>query len=317
MAAIPLWKDIIADLGSASKQSYTVAMGSASNVVYTGMAYKMPGAESIQVRLNDIFADALLERKDLDVTANFDILEEEGVTGVTFYVISGGTTSTYEVIADYSYTPNVTCFSAPILPIIDTRMPFVASNLTTTGGFKWAANAGGGTTETKGTVYRRASISNILYQATYLRIEWLYGPTFTFERKQTCADYAIYYINAFGGWDFLVLGGRCSLVDNYTRTSVKRVYNNGEVLARGTINHRNDIKRTYTLRTSLLNDEQSANMHHLLGTTRAILYNLNTSEAIPVTITSSQCDYKTFRGNGAKMSQYTITADVAQDYVRR
>lgn len=292
-------------------------MGTTSNVIYTGIAHKMPGASSIQVRLNDIFADALAEREDLNVAATFDTIEEEGITGATFYVISGGSTTTFEVIVDYSYIPSVTCFSAPILPLIDTRMPFVASNLAATGGFKWAANAGGSTVETKGTLYRRASMSNILYKATYLRIEWLYGPTFTFERKQTCADYAIYYINAFGGWDWLVLGGRCSIADNYTRTLTERVYNNNEALARGTVNWRNNIKRTYTLRTSLLTDAQSANMHHLLGTTRAILFDLRTQEATPITITNSQCDYKTLKGNGNRMSQYTITADVTQHHVRR
>jgi hypothetical protein len=67
----------------------------------------------------------------------------------------------------------------------------------------------------------------------------------------------------------------------------------------------------------LLNDEQSGKMHHLLGTTRAILLDLRTQEVIPVRLTNSSCEYKTFKGNGNKMSQYTITAEVAQDFERR
>lgn len=315
--ATPLWRDIIADLGTAARASFTVAMGTTSNVVYSGIAHRLPDATNIKVRLNDIFADNLQPRKDLNVAATFDTLEEEGVTGATFYVTSGGKTLTYEVTADYSHQNDVAVYSDPILPIIDTRMPFVASNLTATGGVAWAANAGGGTSETKGTLYRRASISNILYKATYLNLKWLNGVTQHFERKQTCADYAIYYINAFGGWDWLVLGGRCSVADGYSRSNVMRSYDNNDATARGVSNYLNEIKRTYTLRTSLLDDEQSAKMHHLLGTTRAILYNLNTSEATPVTITNASCDYKTFKGNNRRMSQYTITAEAATNIIRR
>ena len=39
--ATPLWRDIIADLGTAARASFTVAMGTTSNVVYSGIAHRL------------------------------------------------------------------------------------------------------------------------------------------------------------------------------------------------------------------------------------------------------------------------------------
>jgi hypothetical protein len=312
--AIPLWQDIIADLGTAEKQAYSVAMTTTSNVIYTGVAVKMPDAIRIKVRLNDIFADALKEREDPTLDENY-VIDEEGAAGATFYVMYGGKTQTYEVVADYSYKWNNDIATEPILNIIDRRMYFVISRLSDKH-FYYVLIGDRGIIEEVGS-QRMQTLCRGVGEGRDLQIFFADGRELNYEVKDTCADYAIYYINAFGGWDFLVLGGHCSVEDKYTRATMSRVYNNTLYAERGSINTRNDITRTYTLRTSLLNDEQSGKMHHLLGTTRAILYNLNTSEVTPVRLTNSSCDYKTFKGNGNKMSQYTITAEVAQDFERR
>ena len=79
----------------------------------------------------------------------------------------------------------------------------------------------------------------------------------------------------------------------------------------------NELTRGYTFRTGWLTDDESARMHHLLNSTDAYVHDLVDGTIVPVTLTGSETRYKTFRTNGRRFIDYTITAQLAQERMRR
>lgn len=139
-----------------------------------------------------------------------------------------------------------------------------------------------------------------------------------YEIVGTCWEYMLAYVNAFGAWDTLLVEGATKQTDEYTRTTFKQAYRtSASAMPRGTVVIQNDIEKKYTLVTGWLSDDQASRMHHLLGSTNVYLYDRVERRYIPVVLTNSSCEYKTYRNQGAHMVNYTIEATVAQNFTRR
>lgn len=139
----------------------------------------------------------------------------------------------------------------------------------------------------------------------------------TYEMVEGCNRYALYYVNAHGGWDSLLIEGNHSEVDNLTRHNREVEYDNRSIQNRGRQNYVNEISKTLTLHTSWMSDEESSRMHHLLNSTEVYLYDINKDEMIPVVLKNSTTEYKTYRSNGHKLFNYTIEVSYANDRIRR
>lgn len=303
---IPIWKDIFVNLQSISQQeAYTIDIDFAT--VYNGICYSE--GESI-VRINDVVAD-YFTRKAPIFGMTTDSNSEKALASVRVKNSTGEVVFSDIVAADYSYedidieahTPY-----APIARIIDPRAPIVGTI------FNDAQRVIDidGTTEAVATPLGATFSKYIPSTATKVTIggyEW--------EVVAGCARYVLYYINAYGSWEWLVLNGRPTKANNYTRATVKQKYNNGTPSARGESNWVNEEQRTITLRTGFITDEDARNMHHLIGSANVYLYDLETGEVRPVVITDTSCNEQTYLGNGAKPIQYTINVRVAQDFIRR
>lgn len=137
---------------------------------------------------------------------------------------------------------------------------------------------------------------------------------YKFTSVDRCGEaFALYYLNEMGGWDWLLMEGRCNLKYTYNRKTLRQLADaNGRTIRE----YGNDETRTYELRTGWLTDEQAAKMHNLIGSTEAVLW---TSELgyLPVVIRDTECPFKTQDGEGRGVVQYTITVDVAEDFERR
>lgn len=129
----------------------------------------------------------------------------------------------------------------------------------------------------------------------------------------TCARYVLYYLNAFGGWDSLLIEGATSEQDSLKRHTM----NKSGSYDRQKSNYLNEIEKRLTMRTSWLSDEQSLRMHHLLNSTEVYLHDLDKNEILPVVLDGTSTPYKTFRGEGGKLVNYTIEATIAQSRRRR
>ena len=130
----------------------------------------------------------------------------------------------------------------------------------------------------------------------------------TYNVVDTCAKYVLYYQNAYGGYDSLLIEGMSSEEDAVSRKTMSDID--------GKKNYLNDISKTITLHTSWMTDEESLRMHHLLNSNLVYLHDLELNEVYPVILNNSNTQYKTYKSNGCKLVNYTIDVTLAE-YRRR
>lgn len=135
-------------------------------------------------------------------------------------------------------------------------------------------------------------------------------------RQDTCKRYALYYRNAYGGYDSLLLDG-AKRAENYTRATIGRWADNSVAGQREVFDYRNDIEEAWTMRIGGLTDAQAERMPQVIGSTDAYLCDLNTDTLIPLNLTDAACEVKTYRNQGGKRIDYQITAKRAQKRERR
>lgn len=138
----------------------------------------------------------------------------------------------------------------------------------------------------------------------------------TYQVKKTCADYCLYYLNAYGGYDHLLIKGTVLRTDSFARTEITRDVSNATLL-HGKQCIATEITPKWRLNTDYLTDEQWAKTHHLLGSTHVLLHNLATDEIVPVVITSSTAEFKTYRNQGNKKSFLTIDVEASVKRMRK
>lgn len=120
-----------------------------------------------------------------------------------------------------------------------------------------------------------------------------------------CHKYCLYYVNKYGGVDWFLFGDTSKETRNITNSTAK-------------INNRNtaynkNIKQTWTLRTELLSDKQSALIPNMMESTCLYLHDLESNDIIPVSITDKTYELKTIRNNGRKFYNYTIKVESQLD----
>ena len=132
----------------------------------------------------------------------------------------------------------------------------------------------------------------------------------------TGKDYVLYYVNAAGGWDSLLIEGNVKKTDEFESESyIKRVLRPSTEFARN--KYLNTITSSWTLYTGYLNDEQASKMYNLLESTQVYLHNLKDNTITPVLITDTSCEYKTYTNQGKNKFYYTINVESSQDNYRK
>lgn len=334
--SVQIWKDYEVTLGTSDYVDYTIRTStSATDTIYSGRAFKKPNENSVKIIINDICADYMGQQ-----LPNLDPINS-GIQTCdtyikTFYVYAGDTQkAAVEFLYDYSYDYDLAdgalpySMADPIDGILDYRMPLVRTMrmgsatmhyFNTIHSFNDDYNddfQGLNDVSTSltglGNFVLKASADNAGKSVTFQESSgWTY-----YRFEETCARFALYYVNEYGGWDALVMRGGFKRTDKYKRYDMKRKYNNAVSTNRGTVDYANEISIDYELRTAWLTDEQAGRMHHLLGSNMVYMYDLESDLAFPVNITDKSCEYKTFKNNGCKMIQYAIGVEIAKDHTRR
>ena len=336
--ANPIWKDYYVNLGTADSTQFRILVG--ENVIYTGKAHKRPGQANNQIRINDICADYLLNV--------LPSLEQTTFTGanqpLTFIVqtLSGNTWSTKTTVSfdnnwsyDYDYNPATMGMAFPVNNRIDIRqwVVFTAYNASTITATIRLSNGSSFDVIIPVEIsddfnddfnmdfsqsVRAAQTGTAVFDLSqWGDVESITIGNKTFKVVNTCSRYALYYVNAYGGWDSLLIEGNHSEMDNLTRHMRETEYDNRNVQNRGTHNYVNEIVKTLTLHTSWLSDDESSRMHHLLNSTNVYLGDIRSGAMIPVVLTDTQTDYKTYKGNGGRLVNYSINVTIAQERIRR
>ena len=318
MAAIPIWKDKIVALATSAVDFRITADGV---VIYSGRAYVKPGETYANARINEICADYLTHvlptLTDRTFTAfnlpTFVVQVKSGnswvnQTSVQFYP---------DWSYDYGFSGNN--ISAPINGRVDSRMSILASivnksspitanyrktdGTTTARSISFSPSPGSGTGAFKANAVanvNRITINSVNY---YIVTD--------------CAKYALYYVNSYGGWDQFLIEGNDMELDEITRYIQEVEYDNNTISARGMVNYVNEVNKSWTLNSGLLNDDQASRMHHLLNSPMIYLCHISSGDMIPVTMKTNTCEYKTFSNQGNRMVNYTMQVELAQNRIRR
>lgn len=318
MAAIPIWKDKVIDLGGASVE-FRITIG--GNTIYSGKAMARPGEANAKVRINDICADYLVNALPTITDRTFTSF---ALPSFVVQKKSGGTWSTIDTITfyndwSYDYGFSGVLLSDPINGKVTEDMFILYSRLNLTANLVATYHKTGGTTTN-----RTSTISPTPNDGTSAfdvgavsdTIKVVIG-SLTYNVVPDCYKYALYYINAFGGWDHLLVEGTDLEADSLERHFREQEYDNGNIQNRGRVNYVNEVTKSWTLNTGLLTDDQASRMHHLINSPLVFLCEIASSTFIPVVITTNTCEYKTYRNQGNRMFNYQLTIELAQNRIRR
>lgn len=341
---IPIWKDKDVTLtpDATGRVPFAISVNGAG--VYLGVAVSK-GAGNCEVRVNDIIADYLYNIIPSSFTPDVGLSEVANTADnvvLPMQVIdrNDGTSKFSGLVKyDWSYDDAVSAelkFSDPINGRIDPRMPLVwttyADEDNTTIEIVGYARTGDFLYEDYNNDYSAANVEDhltydvaegthnmYLYGDDVADYQWLVRDEdgFVYKVVTPCHRYALYYVNAYGGIDFLLLEGTCKMQDNLTRYTTKKTYNNSTPSARGKAEYLNEQVRVYTLNTGLMTEAEASKMHHLLESTNVCLWDNVEGVMRPVVLTDNNVAHKTYKGEGRNLIRYTITAELARDRQRR
>lgn len=340
MPFAPIWKDRIVTLAAgADSADFEIRIGSAAGtLLYAGRAYRRPGSADVVARINDVCADYLAHGfPDLGSRYTSMLVSETFVT-----VVGGSAVDTVTFVNDWSYDPlrvitASTPLSDPILPELDPRQLFFFSVLAGTTSVNIVINFRDGTSATvivpvvhtadfnddfnddfnidesdSGSGTAIQDLSAFVGLAS-VSVNGVIYPV----RDQGCARYLVAYVNAYGGWDTMILDGIPVRRDDLVRHTIDTDYDNADPTARGRRDYAIEVSPAWTLRTGILTDAQSEKMHHLLNSPDVYLLDFADMVWRPVVLTDTTHDEQTYRSNGRRPAVYEFNAQLAQERFRR
>jgi len=119
----------------------------------------------------------------------------------------------------------------------------------------------------------------------------------------TGAKFALYYVNKYGGWDWLVCNDIPTRAESIERESF--------LSERTEIPYAGKVTRSWVLHTGLLTDAGAKNITHLLASPLVYLYDLATTNVVRVNVKDSSFNELNYRNNSNKAAQYTINVQMA------
>lgn len=354
MAIAPIWKDHFVTLGGGDVIPFRIRVQDQSgDIIYNGKSHIKPGETNNSIRINDICADYLTnalpalsqaEFSELSFPLNFVVeaflqtVQDEDPDWENVGEVQFMNDWSY----DDSYNPATMGMSFPVNGRIDSRQWLVftaynASTITAT------------LTFTDGTTSQVIIPIEIQADFNYDRFpdEGIFNTDFarsaraagsgtavfdlsawdnvasvtingkTWEVVTDCKEWVVYYVNAYGGWDSLLIEGNTIETDSLKRHTREMEYDNRDIKNRGRQNYVNEITKSFTLHTSWMSDAESLRMHNLLNSTEVYLFNINTGDMFPVVLNNTTTEFKTYKNNGGRMVNYTIDATLAQNRIRR
>lgn len=303
-----IWKDYYVDLSAYLTDGlcdYEIRKG--ADVIYAGRAVAAPDG-TCRVRVNDVCAGWLVSAlPDLSALA---FVADGSLQDFALYA-GGSKVEDITLYRDWSYdrafdpyTLGIT--SAPVKTEVDARMPILQGRLK-------SASVTVDVRGTSSTVSVTGAGTVVVPAQEAEGTVTIGGVTYTL--KETCRRYALYYVNAYGGWDQLLMESGVE-TRGWDRDTIRTDYDNADSEAVGERNWRTGVTRSWVLRTGVLTDAQAALMHHVTGSVQAFLYDMEADEMVPVIMTDSATEERPYR-MGRRKVEYTVGCRLAQEEVRR
>ena len=283
-----VWEDVILHR-TESVFDYRIYDG--TDLIFQGRAYKRPNAETNDIKLNKIFENYL--SNSINDLLNSGEPEDTGVNASKVFQImkldADGTETLideYTILYDWSYDFRFRGENTDLSRPINGR--YVA------GMYKMDTTVDG----------KSGTVTNSLNGDTYNVLA-------------DCGEYALYYLNAYGGWDALLIDGTVLKKSTITQYTTDRNYNNNSIEFEQT-KYINEIQDAYEINTGFLTDEQAANLSkNLIPSKEIYLHFISDNKIIPVLITDTSVTYQTYQTNNLQMPQYKINVKESQIKLRR
>lgn len=285
-----VWENTILEINE-DVFNYNVVMSTMTNgisnniTVFQGRAYKYPDADTIQIKVNKIFENYLSNSIDEIHTS----LKNNYEACKRFFIINNDTNRVikeYIVLYDWSYKYKWRGNSATLSKPINNRY---ASNMYK---FNTTVNSVGIVTNHINIVNNNTNVMNV------------------------CNDYALYYLNSYGGWNSYLIEGEVDKVKNINYYTTEKYVTNLNLDFEQT-RYISELQNSYTLKTGFLTNEEATNMVNNLFTSNEVyLHNLKTNEIISVIITDTKVNYKKYTIN-QELPQYTINIKESQVQLKR
>ena len=161
-----------------------------------------------------------------------------------------------------------------------------------------------------------SGVSTYMVDAAYFDGASVYFSNNLFYRVDDCKiDYALVYLNAYGGWDTFgfPVGKK---VEDFTQFDYNTAYDN-TTLDFGKRRQISEITPKWELTSGWLTEEQAAKFaKHLISSAQVYLQDIVEGKWYAVRITDKQAEYKTNRYSKALIN-YTLNVEASQDRIRR
>ena len=133
-----------------------------------------------------------------------------------------------------------------------------------------------------------------------------------------CGPGAFYFLSATkGGWSCFLIEGRIKRVDKFNQQEYKKSFDN-TTIEFGRVRMVNEIQPTWEITTGFLSDAESKRLaESLLPSQRVYLHLFEEDEILPVVITDSQVEHKTYENQKDTPFYYTIKVEASQPLTRR
>ena len=131
-----------------------------------------------------------------------------------------------------------------------------------------------------------------------------------------CGDAALYYLSSRGSWEAFLIEGLVKRTDKYTQQDYYKAFDN-TTIEFGRRRFLTDIKRTWELNTGWLSDEEAyAVATDIFPSTQVYLHLLDDDEILPVVITDTQAEHKTYENQKYQLVSYKINVEASQSASR-
>lgn len=296
----PIWEDVLGTIISDEDwEDYELQEG--GETFYAGRAFAYPGESGIRVNLSRVVAPYL----------------ESYYKDITFW--SGGVKlGSFTFVRDYSYDRGMDYtqdqwLNRPINGRVPSGVKLSVS--------KWGAAAGGSmqVTDSGGSLVVNEVLAKGLNSG-----EWIssgVGNIYAFGSQEykvvdVCRGALLKYINAYGAMDYLLLEGVVKKSDRIARSTYEK---DAKALSLEfeSKDYQAEMTAEWTGTTGWLTDAQSARMKHMVESVEVYLVDLATGDEIPVLMTDSQLQHKTWHSNGKKLVNYTLQWKESQKKIRR
>ena len=336
----PIWEDTDIVINNTLELDYVI-YDTNKNLIYSGKAVALPNTQDIKFNINRLCADYLSSKFEnyigqypyqylYDYSKIFTLHkkgESEYLSKFTFY-----NSYAYKHRDDIFLNEPIKCKKNGSQTVIEVDrrqyLPISVYNKSSATkrvqvtAFNNNSNVGGQGYYTDNTaqflIFERARYNNNSQPVTHMVIntEIQRDGIIRADIVDTCYDYCLYYVNSWGGIDSLLIQGTVKKSDKITSQYYTKDFDN-KTQDFEKVKYLNTIASSYVLNTDWFTDEQQARLHNLIESNEVYLHNLNTDEILPVNITNTSLEYKTYTNNGKKKFNNTINVEVAQEKIRK